>query len=350
MERNSRPGDCDVTNPYVPGWQRKESPVEVIDSTLVNAELYENDGDVGVMLTGPTCLEFVKQNAAMIFGQSPEVLYFRADFSTVVKMVYDEDKRNTLERLYNAKVASVCICMGTFLKTEGGIPVFRDVGEVQLLARHEGPDVSGGALHASDMNAGRELQETTTDDFVIAEAVRHDDEIRAAVDEAVSKRDGKIVSRHENGARDRYSYDVAVVGQKCLVIMYFGLEGVWLAEEENPLADPPVWFSETDHTVSPVLFAQRWLASARDKVRQLHVIALVVVSGRSEIINEDEMDNIWKANCHVGVVRTKPVEGSGLPELNDYLDSLPDAIGPRTEADLETISEVNEDFMLKYWK
>ena len=74
---------------------------------------------------------------------------------------------------------------------------------------------------------------------------------------------------------------------------------------------------------------------------------IVIASERTFIINEDEMEHIWKKTCHVGVVRTKPLEESELPVLKDYLDSLPAPNGSQMAIHPEMIREIDKDFLRK---
>lgn len=342
--------DFSMAEPYVPAWQRRESPVRVLDGACVNAELYENDGEVGVMMTGGLDIEFVKENAAIVFGESPEEIYFRMDFSTVVKMSCGDDRRQTLERLYKARVASFCRCDVSVAKTEYGIPVFHDGGELKFLAHHGQPDVAD-AFHlvSADLPGEYELEESTSVMSWSVGPVRHDDEVETVIEAEIAARDGAIIVRHYNDKKDRYSYYVAIVGNMCIVIMIFGLEGDWLGEEEPFNGEPPLWFSETDHTISPVHFAQKWRDLACEKIGCRQIAAIVIASGRSMIINEDELEDVWKDTCHVGVARTKALEGSGLPALKDYLDSLQAPKDSPREIHPDTIKEINEDFLRKCW-
>ena len=125
----------DELKPYVPPLQREEKPITVVDGGNVNAEFYENDGEIGVMMMGPSGCEFVKGNAAFVFAESLENLYLRTDFSTVVKIDCDENNRQIFERLTKVKVASLSWWDGKVHKSASDIPVFHDEGEAKYFVQ-----------------------------------------------------------------------------------------------------------------------------------------------------------------------------------------------------------------------
>ena len=343
MKTASAMAGFDELKPYVPVLQREEKPIKVVADGNVNVEFYENDGKIGVMMMKPSDCEFVKGNAAFVFAESLENFYLRTNFSTVVKIDCDENSRQIFERLSRVEVASLSWWDGKVHKSESDIPVFHDEGEAKYFVQRD-------ASAATDDDIGEDLiHETPSVMSALPSSVCHDDEIEAAVDAEIAARNGLFVVRHKNEMTDRYSYDVAIVGQRCFVIMHFGIEGGWLGDEELFNGDPPIWFSETDHTLSPVFFAQKWRELARERSSCLQVFPIVIASERSFIINEDEMENIWKNTCHVGVARTKPLEGSRLPVLKDYLDSLPAPKGSHKATHLETIREIDMNFLRKSW-
>ena len=344
MENASKMAAFDELKPYTPTWLRGEKPIKVVDGEIISAELYENDGEIGVMLSSPSNIEFEKGNAAIIFAESSEDLYLRTAFSTVVKISCNDGNRQTFERLSKAKIASFNWWDGKVHRNEGGIPVFHDEGDVKQFVH------CNESASMDDDTDECKIRETPSGMLLLPAPGRDDDEIATAVDAEITARNGVIMVRHKNEMRDRYSYDVAIVGKRCFVMMYFGLKGDWLGEEESFNGDPPLWFSEIDHTISPVFFAQKWRELARGKTRRLQVFPIVIASGGNSIINEDEMEDIWKNTCHVGVVRTKTLNDSALPGLKDYLDLLPAPNGSPKAIHPETIVEINEDFLRNYWK
>lgn len=361
MENISETAVCDESGTYVPAWQRKENPIKVLAGGAICAELYENNDGIGVSLMGPLGIEFAKEEAAIVFAESSEDLYLRTDFSTVVKISRTEGNGEIFERLSKTKVALCIFRDGMFGKNESSIPVFHDEVEARYFVRRDEPDGTVEDLSDSDETDDFVESDTDdTDDFLIRETpsvmqapaapVGHDDEIEAAVDAEIAARNGVLAVRHKNDVKDRFSYDVAIVGQRGLVIMYFGLEGEWLADEEQFSGNAPLWFSDADNTISPVYFAGKWVEMSQETVHGLPVAAIVAVSAESTFMNEDAMQGVWENTCHVGVARTARAENSELPSLKEYLDSLPAPKGPQKDLTPETIKMINKNFLRNYWK
>ena len=323
---------------YIPLLSCRETPISVLDGNDVNLDVYENDRDIGVLSQGPEPLEYIKEEAAFIFGESPDDLFFRANFSTTVKIDCGEDKKSLLERLFNAHAATLFICTPHELKTEEGIPVFHDAGELQMFLSQDSDD---------DCEKEEDADEDDDGNSPPVGLVRrpYDDGIDAYVDAIIAARNGQLLARHGTNESATFKYDVAIIDKLCYVIVHNGEEGDWLADEETPHNDSPLWFSEYDHMPSPVYFADNCRNYLLGKINDLQVVTMVVNAEKCFIINEDEMLGIWEEKCNVKVVRTKSVEGSVLPTMDDCINSLPARPEANEDTRADAIRKADQDLI-----
>ncbi len=110
-------------------------------------------------------------------------------------------------------------------------------------------------------------------------------------------------------------------------------EGDWLADEERFNDEEPLWFSESNHRVSPVrqvLDAKEILEETLSDMKENIDVNAVVVIKQGAVINAEDMLDIW-SDLDVTVARTangKPEElqkfASILPDNND--NDVPDRV------------------------
>lgn len=180
----------------------------------------------------------------------------------------------------------------------------------------------------------KEIWQTQVQDFQAMET---------AVDTALEVHGGLIVSRHRGFGKYGCDLDVAIVGDNCLLISYFCENGTWLPEEEEFGGDPPLYFSESDHCVSPVFVAKGFGDYFKERLKGGSVVTVVVVSTGCEFLREDEFVATWRDNCHVEVVRTERVTGSQLESLHEYLDSLSAHDTSSALLDIKKVKAIDSD-------
>lgn len=100
--------------------------------------------------------------------------------------------------------------------------------------------------------------------------------------------------------------------------------GDWLADEERFNDEEPLWFSESNHRISPV----RVILNARDallpkltgKARGLDVRPMVVVK-QGTIINAEDMFEVWEG-LHVSVCRFQDGGPAEIKPVNDAVSRV----------------------------
>lgn len=180
----------------------------------------------------------------------------------------------------------------------------------------------------------KEIWQTQVQDFQAMET---------AVDTALEVHGGLIVSRHRGFGKYGCDLDVAMVGGKCLLISYFCESGTWLPEEKAFGGDPPLYFSECDHCVSPVFVAKGFGDYFKERLKGGSVVTILVVSTGCEFLDEEKFVVIWRDNCHVEAVRTERVAGSQLESLHEYLDSLSAREISSELLDIEKVKAIDSD-------
>ena len=103
---------------------------------------------------------------------------------------------------------------------------------------------------------------------------------------------------------------VAVSADQLLLGLYDKEAGDWLADEESFNDEDPLWFSETDHRVSPVFELKQASNALRQKLGNLIQVQPLLIEKEGTIINAEDMMKTWN-DMGVIVCRTEvggPVE------------------------------------------
>ena len=172
-------------------------------------------------------------------------------------------------------------------------------------------------------------------------------ELQSAVDAGVEKAGGRVLGRFrpelpEFGACS--SYDILQIGNRIVLAVLANLPGDWLADEDAFHGEPPLWFSESDHVVSPVFYAQKCRDFFSGRLPDLDIVAVVVLPKSSVFVNEEEMMDCWRERSRVAIVRPRKVFGSELPSFREWLSSFP-ASSPAPEPfDPSTLAWVAKEF------
>ncbi len=110
---------------------------------------------------------------------------------------------------------------------------------------------------------------------------------------------------------------LAVAQDQLWVALYDDETGDWLADEEAFNDEDPLWFSETDHRVSPVFELKKIQKNLQNQGLEL-AIQPVLIERRGNLINAEDMLKTWN-DLGVIVCRTEiggPVE---LPTVSEVL-------------------------------
>lgn len=117
---------------------------------------------------------------------------------------------------------------------------------------------------------------------------------------------------------------VGVADDHLLLCLVDSEAGDWLADEERFNDEEPLWFSESNHRISPV----RVILNARDallpkltgKARGLDVRPMVVVK-QGTIINAEDMFEVWEG-LHVSVCRFQDGGPAEIKPVNDAVSRV----------------------------
>lgn len=121
-----------------------------------------------------------------------------------------------------------------------------------------------------------------------------------------------------------------------LIILYDTEIGDWLADEESFNDEDPLWFSETDHRVSPVFRLKQTSNALQQKIGDILTVRPVLIEKEGTIINAEDMMKTWN-DLGVIVCRTGvggPVE---LPTGSEVFKESREKISAET---LEKIKEL----------
>ena len=120
---------------------------------------------------------------------------------------------------------------------------------------------------------------------------------------------------------------LAVSDSNLLVILFDKQPGDWLADEESFNDEDPLWFSETDHRVSPVFLLKTLKAQLQKKLGEITTVRPVLIEQEGTIINAEDMMKTWN-DLEILVCRTGmggPVE---LPTGTEILSEPQEKITP----------------------
>ena len=120
---------------------------------------------------------------------------------------------------------------------------------------------------------------------------------------------------------------LAVSDSNLLVILFDKQPGDWLADEESFNDEDPLWFSETDHRVSPVFQLKTLKAQLQKKLGEITTVRPVLIEQEGTIINAEDMMKTWN-DLEILVCRTGmggPVE---LPTGTEILSEPQEKITP----------------------
>ena len=126
---------------------------------------------------------------------------------------------------------------------------------------------------------------------------------------------------------DRPADFVAVTSSEILLILCDKEKGDWLADEESFNEEDPLWFSETDHRVSPVFQLKQVALQIQKKLEGLMVVRPVLVEQAGVIINAEDMMKTWN-DLGVTVCRTGEGGSVELPTCTEVFKEKQEKITP----------------------
>ena len=291
----------------IPAWYRKENPVEVRDDISFSA--FSSDGEVGIMPgTGDADIDVKAGEVAFLFGKSQDELWFRPHFGLCFKVSFNSEEASVATRLYE-QPTGVYRSVSMIKDERFTVPVYHDA-------------LSMIPLEACDDCVSNDDDENEPTPLLnMPEPL--DDEIQAAVDAEVEKHGGRVFSRFRPGNKRLYSFDFAQIGRRFFTIVYADFAGNWLADEESFADDPPLWFSEKDHRVSPLCQAKNCRSFFSHELPQIKIEPMVVLPKGCIVINDDEIQGCWRETCGTIVVRTQRIGETTIQTLSEYLASQP---------------------------
>jgi len=157
----------------------------------------------------------------------------------------------------------------------------------------------------------------------VEQTMPFDVEIQTVVDAEIENFGGRVWLRFRPGNNRLYSFDFVQIGSKFYTIVYADFDGDWLADEEVFAGEPPLWFSEKTHRVSPVFQATKCCTFFAQELPRIKIDSIVALPEKCIVINDEEMQRCWRETCRTAVVRTEIIDESNLRTLHDHLAAQP---------------------------
>lgn len=315
----------------IPALFRKEHSVEICYDVSFSA--FSSDGEVGIMLEpGEADIDVKSDEIAFLFGSNKSEFLFRPKFGLYFKIGFEADEEAAVSKLYNATMGVYKNC-SLVKDVRFCVPVYRDALAMIPLDEHK-EDVADDTGKEevivdpppikwllSDEESEKEIEKEVGAHLEATEESYS--EIKDEVDKEVERYNGKVLVRYRPGNARLYSYDVIEIKHRLLVIVYGELKGDWLADEESFNGERPLWFSESDHRVSPVFQAMQCHDFFRRELPTANIDSLVVLPKGCVVINDEEMQETWRKNCGTEMVRTTQIDETTIQTLQEYLVAQP---------------------------
>ena len=354
--------DAEICKPagFVSAWSRRETPIDIAEYDEL--KLYSHEEECGIMLTGSAPFEFIKKEAAFLFGESPDELYFRPNFNTIIKVGNGSDADESAEikkKLYGLKYGAFSDMSGMMASTENGIDVYKCNALSLLRPSIEEKDRAKSTINIPEFDPPdfeRILMDSdnTAEDSGCEKKVERpvrlmsiEQEIEAAVEDAVENGGGNIIARIRTGIAEVYNFDVISIANRCFIVVHGNFFGCWRANESAFLGHRPSWISESQRErPSPVFQAMKCGRQLEEIVPGLMVDPIVMLPNVCIIINEDELFNeLRDKSTGADVVKTWQSGGSRLTTFQEHLDSLPSLDCKLPPMDAAILMEKMADFV-----
>lgn len=136
---------------------------------------------------------------------------------------------------------------------------------------------------------------------------------------------------------DDQKVDLLVCQEKIILLAFDDETGDWLADEEAFNDEDPLWFSETDHRVSPVFKLGICAKKLSQKLTQMSFkIQPVLVERKGNLINAEDMLKTWN---DLGTIVCRTATG-GPVQLKTFSEVFNQPVPPIQDNDLEKIKQV----------
>lgn len=311
----------------VPAWFREETPIEIRDDISFSA--FSSDGEFGIMPAAAEAdIEVKVDEAAFLFGKDKDELLFMPQFGLFFKVLFNSSEKTVASRLYEQQVG-VYRSLSLTKDEHFTVPVYRDSLSMISHEPSEGNAPNNGDEGVSSQSPNiqnpfhkDEEEEKQVEKFV-EQTLPFDEEIETAVDAEIERQGGCVYSRFRPGNNRLYSFDIAQIGKRLYSIVYADFAGDWLSDEDSFAGDPPLWFSESSHRVSPVHQAIRCRDFFSKELPNIKIASIVVLPEKCVIINDEDMLGCWREKCGTAVVRTKRIDETTLQSLHEYVAAQP---------------------------
>jgi len=119
--------------------------------------------------------------------------------------------------------------------------------------------------------------------------------------------------------------------------IYDDAEGDWLADEEAFNDEDPLWFSETDHRVSPVFILSRKVQELTKKLSETNFkVQPILIERKGNLINAEDMLKTWN---DLGVIVCRTSIG-GPVQLKTVSEVLHEKYAPLSPEEMEKLKQV----------
>ncbi len=338
---------------FISAWDELEKPINIIDDSSL--ELYMTNDEIGVIQSNPSTIDFIKDQAAFLFGEGVEDLIFRASFGCFIKIPNnDVNKKEICERLFKSRFASFCNASSLFSsKTEHGIPVY--VNALSMIFQVKDKEDESDGTFKNELLLPLEMNELFYTDneangrqdvLPVNRMKTYDGESQTTVDIVVKSRGGQVYARFRSEDNRLYSFDFIMIDNRFFIVIYVNLFGDWLADEEKFNEDPPLWFSDENQRISPVFQAMKSYDFFKDELPDIKIDLIVVLPCGCTIINEEDVQECWKEECHTAVVYTKKRDVTSLMTLWEYITSLPIISIKAQQLDTNEVNDIISRFIM----
>lgn len=277
-----------------PAWFQNEHAMEFRED--VPFLLFAIDGDVGIALHDTeTPIPVKADEAALLFGNDPDQLVFRASFQSFYKVALDASDQDCARQLYGNS-------SGLFRRIS---PTVDSTFPVPVYHR---------ALDMTPADSARGETETSAFPTCLGGIVE-------AVDETVRLYKGRVLARCRPA--NMHAYDLIALKGRCAVVTYADFPGDWFADEETFAGmDEPLWFSELEHRPSPVRQSKRCRDFLAREFPGLDILSIVILPKECTVVNYEEEQSLWKDRYGTTVLQ---VGGAQCPILtfHDFWASSP---------------------------
>lgn len=338
----------------LPAWFRKENPIETRDDISFSA--FSSDGEVGIMPSvGETDIDVKADEVAFLFGKSKDELWFMPHFGLFLKVAFDSEEESVATRLFEQPTGTYRN-MSLIKDERFNVPVYHDALSMISLESNdecsldsEDEEVSSPLVNMPNLfpkDTEEEVEVEKQVEKFVEQTLPYDNEIQAAVDAEIEKYGGRVCSRFRPCNNRLYSFDLVQIGKRFFTIVYADFVGDWLADEDAFAGEPPLWFSEKDHRVSPVFQAAKCCSFFRKELPQIKIDSIVVLPKKCIVINDEEMQECWREKCGTTVVRTKVITETSLKTLNAHLASQPADDSEVPELDVVELVGISSRFTM----